>query len=571
MKAGGRGWRIVVLAGVLGVRQGVAVPRTWTGGAGTGLASTPGNWTPAGAPEQTDDIILDGTSQSNLMWNAAATLIVASWQQSAAYTGTVTFLTGYSGPFTNFTITGDCVISNGTWTHQTNREAEVYWLAVTVGGNMEVGSQGRINVDRKGYSSGSGGPGRLDPWYGSTHGGAVAGSPKATYGSATQPITLGSSGGASPSLTSAGGGAVSLRVGGTLLVNGTICANGGPSPSDPYPGGSGGSLWLSAGTLAGTGVIEANGASSGARGGGAGGRISLVDVQTFAFSGTLQARGRAGSWTYGRGYNGTIAFPSGFDLTLSTNGLRSLGLGSDGVYDYRFGNIVIEEGAELWIDGHPNLAGGAGSAARLYASNLVIRAGGRLHADACGFPCRRGPGAVTLPDRAGGTHGGVGALNTQHPYGCATNPMNLGSGGAYVIADGNAGGALILDVAEKVRVDGTLSANGETATYGGGSGGSIWIRCATLEGSGVISANGGTSGSGGGAEAGAFRWWTWPLMLSSGASLRMAATGASPMAVGDMPARSPFRRGGLWCCTPTGGGVFASGRTPITRIFSAVS
>jgi len=92
-------------------------------------------------------------------------------------------------------------------------------------------------------------------------------------------------------------------------------------------------------------------------------------------------------------------------------------------------------------------------------------------------------------------------------------------GGTWNNGNGNYGGAgggvIWLEVARRLVVDGTISANGggNSGNYaGGGSGGSLYIRCTHLEGQGTLQADGGDahltkdgSGSGGGGRIAVWR------------------------------------------------------------------
>ena len=154
-----------------------------------------------------------------------------------------------------------------------------------------------------GAGAGYGGGGGRSKWTGLAGGG--------TYGSVTTPIDLGSGGGGDRG-TSAGGGALRLVVGGTLLADGTIDASGGDgSDGIGSGGGSGGSIWLDVGILAGSGTISADGAdgtvSSGGAyygGGGGGGRIAIYTACEPLIS-TRQVRAWGGSG-YEDGEDGTI-------------------------------------------------------------------------------------------------------------------------------------------------------------------------------------------------------------------------------------------------------------------------
>ena len=81
-----------------------------------------------------------------------------------------------------------------------------------------------------------------------------------------------------------------------------------------------------------------------------------------------------------------------------------------------------------------------------------------------------------------------------------------GTPGCRGSSDGGKGGGLIyMDIGDNLYVDGTLDCNGQDANgganAGGGSGGSIWIKCGRFSGHGSITANGGAGdglNSGGG-------------------------------------------------------------------------
>ncbi|HNR32540.1 MAG TPA: PKD domain-containing protein, partial [Candidatus Hydrogenedentes bacterium] len=95
----------------------------------------------------------------------------------------------------------------------------------------------------------------------------------------------------------------------------------------------------------------------------------------------------------------------------------------------------------------------------------------------------------------GGSAGGVGGGGPA-TYGSAAHPTDFGSGGG----ESPAGGAIRLNVAGNLTLDGQVAANGDDACNGAGSGGSIYITTGALGGSGAVDAYGGDSicGQGGG-------------------------------------------------------------------------
>ena len=146
--------------------------------------------------------------------------------------------------------------------------------------------------------------------------------------------------------------------------------------------------------------------------------------------------------------------------------------------------------------------------------NLSIAAGGAISAYARGFNSCAGPGKPLTPAiygyGGGAGHGGEGgdgyrANDTGGTvYGSFFAPVNLGSGGSSL----KGGGAVILTVGGSTLLNGQIDAdaartNAGTVAAGGGSGGSVWLVTASLEGTGVVSAVGSggqhsRSGQGGG-------------------------------------------------------------------------
>ena len=262
---------------------------TWIGGGADVLASNPDNWYPHLAPGNGAHIVLDETSLKEMHWDLD--IPVASWTQTdgfkASYTpadgyhGWVVFKTRYPGfgSFTNFTITGDCILNNGTWTHPVNTGDTVAAdrLSVSVGGDFTLGSNAVIDVINRGFAN-MRGPGagiwggRDVKGRGGSHGGLGNYDPAyaakgVTYGSISHPESLGSGSG------SPGGGNVHVVVDGGITLNGEILANS-YNGNDMTGGGSGGSVYLKGSSLEGNGRVDASGAM-GYQGGG-GGRIAVV-------------------------------------------------------------------------------------------------------------------------------------------------------------------------------------------------------------------------------------------------------------------------------------------------------
>jgi hypothetical protein len=190
-------------------------------------------------------------------------------------------------PVSSFFSVGSLVINPGAEFTDPNPTGLQGQLTVMVLSNALVQSNAEISFDGQGSLGGTG-PGKgtmlsngngSGAGYGGAGGASGSGAPGGpAYGSNTEPDGLGSGGGVPAGLLvsglSQGGGALSLSVGGTLTVNGSVSANGNDGELDTG-GGSGGSLWLTVGTLAGNGAISANGGNAGDGGGGGGGRIAV--------------------------------------------------------------------------------------------------------------------------------------------------------------------------------------------------------------------------------------------------------------------------------------------------------
>ena len=267
--------------------------KTWVATA-NGNASDGANWSPSGAPTATDEILFDGNfSNARCIWDAAATHTVASWEQVAAFTGTVELQTTYeSGAFSALAIVGDCTVNGGVITQTANSNAQTYRLSMTVGGNLVTASGTQITATGKGYATGY--PSGVTA---GTHGGSVSAWSQ-VYGDFRNPTDIGAGGGSS-GLT--GGGAIRLAVTGTATVDGQILARPSASDKEYHVFGAGGSIYLSATSIAGSGTINASGYGSqhGGRAGGGGGRVALfvtgADSMEFLLS-NVTATGTVGAW-----------------------------------------------------------------------------------------------------------------------------------------------------------------------------------------------------------------------------------------------------------------------------------
>ena len=408
------------------------------------------------------------------------------------------------------------VESNGIVTHA---QGLVGGMNLTIAGNVTVDNGSGINVNSRGYGSEQG-PGHGFSDYtgsygggGASYGGEGRGSSSANagaaYGSILNPTDLGSGGGTGYTGQyggQPGGGAVILKAGGTLLVNGYISSSGsGPNNGG---GGSGGSINLTVGTLAGAGSITAYGGSNSnsSSSSGGGGRIAIAYTAN-TYTGGLSAAG-------GRDYNGWCGagtiLQKGPGQTLGdllVDNSSNIGGGTPIVGAQTFDNVRVRSAGILVpvYQQTMNLT---------VLNNCVVEIGGYISADGRGYGGTQGPGAggsdPNSSGGAGGSYGGNGR-NTNVAagpvYGDIRNPTDFGSGGGNSnngIYKGNVGGGAIrLTVNGTLQVDGILSSNGTGGNYegGGGSGGSLYLAVGTLSGKGIIAADGGSgyyAASGGG-------------------------------------------------------------------------
>jgi hypothetical protein len=143
--------------------------------------------------------------------------------------------------------------------------------------------------------------------------------------------------------------------------------------------------------------------------------------------------------------------------------------------------------------------------------DLTVAGGSSVNANGGGFAGRvqatgYGPGGG-YNYRGGGGYGGVGGQLAGSirggTYGSSNAPIAPGSaGGTWMSATGHrgcdGGGSVRVEASRTITVDGTITADGRNTsspgnTFAGGSGGGVYLRCKTIEGStGVINARGGS-------------------------------------------------------------------------------
>ncbi len=335
---------------------------------GTGDASIAVNWYPPHVPGPADHVLLADYSNGTLLIPSSSPLTVASWTQTADYTGEVTINAPFAGTTPHLTILGDCTIAatSGLWSHTQSKTSEDYKLHAEIKGNMTLTGNATLSVYARGYGSSNFGPGAT-PASGAAHAGensdyeTVAGQ---TYGSIFKPLRYGSAG--SSSMTA--GGCIQLTVGGTLHLDANTAIK-----ADGNLRSSGGSILITAGKLTGTGTISSDAAGEGLvtnTGVGSGGRVAIhlthPDSAPSDFRGKWHAHGAAGSksgnlpaggggtlyWqTAGQAHGeGTIYIKDDFNISHGPSyGRRSTILPPelDCTDDYRQSNCIIQENGNL--------------------------------------------------------------------------------------------------------------------------------------------------------------------------------------------------------------------------------
>jgi len=247
----------------------------------------------------------------------------------------------------------------------------------------------------------------------------------------------------------------------------------------------------------------------------AGFRLKVTNDMTL-YAGTVGLGPKNGSTnSVALNVGGNLAFQAGSRLYVYAGMTNGMGLEYGALVSVT-GGVTIGSGS--WI--YPYAHADNGAAVRMRMNSLTVSANGGINADAKGYRYDTGPGkgGGIAAWAGGGGYGGRGSDGSDveggNTYGLAETPKQPGSGGGSYQATlncrgGYGGGAIQLDVSGAATVNGTLTAVGDNPNWasGGGSGGGIWLSCATFSGSGgLLSANGGdgidAGGSGGGCGGG---------------------------------------------------------------------
>lgn len=247
------------------------------------------------------------------------------------------------------------------------------------------------------------------------------------------------------------------------------------------------------------------------------------DEGALLIHGDLTLQGSAQLGVGGEAQDYATSLTVGGNLTLSdTSALAIYGGPTNQLCDFVTGTASVNVGGLLrigtgcWV--YPISEVYTGGSPRFEANQVVVESGGGFNATKRGFGRQPGRTPITLAPGLGASYnigagyggrgGGVQPSIYGQPYGCAKAPIYPGSpNGAYsgTHANSRRGGGLIrVHAGISLLLAGSAIADGSlTSTFGGSSGGGIWLtapRLRLLPGS-TLQARGGSSNytySGGG-------------------------------------------------------------------------
>ncbi len=173
-------------------------------------------------------------------------------------------------------------------------------------------------------------------------------------------------------------------------------------------------------------------------------------------------------------------------------------------------NVTVRSGGVLMHAG-PFLGSDMSNRVHVVCTNFNLEGGGRVDVKGRGYAGGAKKGSGAGPGAGGGDSGTYGVGGAGHggggpgslggrSYGALAFPETPGSGGggSWNYAGSPGGGAVRIDAADSVTLNGTIDADGGTAGGGSaGSGGAILIGCrvVTASTSGVVTAEGGKASS----------------------------------------------------------------------------
>lgn len=212
---------------------------------------------------------------------------------------------------------------------------------------------------------------------------------------------------------------------------------------------------------------------------------------------------------------GTLVLPERLwsDVDFFATAASVLRVKADGSGVFKLGDAAVFTGdSPVTIEGALELFSGAkithtkNDSSKVYGIDLAVtrsvtnHAGGVITAQGKGFATKQGPGKPNTFDsevggnaNRGGSHAGLANKEIGDIcYGSPTRPVTMGSGGM----SNSGGGTVRMVIAGELVNDGEIQANGPTASYHTGAGGSVWVTAGSISGTGAITANGGDTTNG---------------------------------------------------------------------------
>ncbi len=381
--------------------------------------NTPANWSAGHVPTDGEDVVINGNVT---LTNATAAL--------ASYTlnsGKSQMLDGW------YTVLSAAVVNvTGTMTHTNNlatNAVEGVWVPNArvwiVCSNLTINTNGKIDVNYKGYQVGLWGKPGYGPGggaYGTTayfgypayghgggHGGAGGGFNELyngtnLYGSTIYgrengapdaPTGPGSGGGGGDNSSQArkghGGGAVRIDAAGEVTVNGGGILANGESLGYHMGGGSGGSIYITCRIFSGNGPVQAFGGAG--TGGGGGGRVAVVYDCAAQSNAALPAvvfnvaGGKGGTGGFGPydGDLGTLFFPDSQLLTRQTGSVLHSGRWMPSLTRWERGSLTLTnawlrfgDGFQLVVTNDLSVYGTDNRLYRLELTNGLVSVGGNI-------------------------------------------------------------------------------------------------------------------------------------------------------------------------------------------------
>ncbi len=238
-------------------------------------------------------------------------------------------------------------------------------LTINANGQISANSQGFGSAQGPGYASASAGAS-----YGGMGGPGSIAAP-ITYGSLTNPTSLGSN---------IGGGAIIISLTGACTINGTVGANG--QNQNSAVAGSGGTVNIAASTFSGSGVVRVNGGAGIGSYSSGGGRIAVVLTSGNSFgSVAFQALGGSAGSNAAAGtiYQQKASQGAGLgDMILNNNGTVSGGTTeiSTACTNTSIGTLTLTNSAVVGVDANVSLAiQGAGTTLNINSGTALLSTG----------------------------------------------------------------------------------------------------------------------------------------------------------------------------------------------------